>query len=110
MQWWVLYTSSLEFVSPALPVPAVNGRNVRQHGALTPYKPRWVRILAVAAALSTLAAGTVNYTQAGRVMQVQLGYFNTEVFKQEQQVVEEASTFVKRWYDRYKLTGDVADM
>lgn len=95
----MLYRSALEFLSPALPVPAVNGHNVRQHGAPTPYKPRWMRILAVAAAISTAVAGTVNYTRVVQVMQVQLGYSH-DVFQEQQQLGEPASTLVTRWYDR----------
>lgn len=55
--------------------------------------------MAVAAAISTAVAGTVNYTRAGQVMQVQLGRFH-EIFTEQQQLGEPASTFVERWYDR----------
>ena len=62
--------------------------------------------MAVAAAMSTALAGTVNYTRAGQVMQVQLGHFH-EVFTEQQQLGEPASTFVGRWYDRCRNTRDV---
>ena len=64
-----------------------------------------MRILAVAAAISTVVAGTAHYTRAVEIVQVQLGYFNN-VFKEQQQLSEPASTFVERWYDRCRKTGD----
>lgn len=102
------YKSTLKFLSPTLPVPAVNDRQVRQRGAITPYKPTWVRILAVASAIACLAGGAVNLTRAGQVFEVKLQYFNT-VFKDQQQLSEPSATFVSRWYDRFRESGDVDD-
>lgn len=92
----------------SLPLPAVIERKKRQCTDLTPYKPRWMRILAVAAVIATAVGTSVNYTRAGQLMEVKLGYFNT-VFKTDEKLGEAASLFTKRWFERYSETGDVED-
>jgi hypothetical protein len=67
-----------------------------------------MRILGVAAAISCMAAGAVDYTRAGQVLEVKLGFFNT-VFREQQQLSEPGAEFARRWWERFRDTGDVAD-
>lgn len=90
-------------------MPAGTARRVRQCKPGSHYKPMWVRILAVAAAMTVFAGGAVNYTKAGQVLQVQLGYFNTMFPNQTASIAEPHSEFVKRWWQRFTTTGQLTD-
>lgn len=73
------------------------------------YKPKWLRLLAVALAMAFTTGMVTNYTQAGRVLQVQLGYFNTQFPNQAAKLSEPPKTFVQRCYEKFLATGDVED-
>lgn len=94
---------------PPLPVPAVTERRVRQCGGLSHYKPKWMRLLAVAAAMTCIGGGLVNYTKAGQVFEVKIGYFKSVFPKEPAQLGEASSQFVKRWYENFVKTGNVDD-
>lgn len=103
------YSSTLPFILSPLPVPAVAERRVRQCFPLAHYKPTWARLLAVAVAMSCMASGVVNYTKAGHLLEVKLGYFNTVLENEPAHLREPASDFVKRWYQNFRTKGNVDD-
>ena len=73
------------------------------------YKPKWMRLMAVAVAMACAAGGAVNYTKAGQVFQVQMGYFQNQFPDQQAKLSEPASAFVKRWWEGFRTKGNVDD-
>lgn len=73
------------------------------------YKPLWLRILAIVAAMTVMAGGAINYTKAGQVLQVQMGYFNNMFPDQQASLAESDADFVKRWWQTFKATGALED-
>ena len=51
----------------------------------------------------------MNYTKAGQVYQVQMGYFQTQFPDQPAKLSEPGSAFVKRWWERFRTKGNVDD-
>lgn len=109
VQWCVPYKSTLPFTLSPLPMPAVAERRVRQCFPHQHYKPTWARLLAVAVAMSCMAGGVVNYTKAGQMLEVKLGYFNTVFEREPADLSEPASDFVKRWFHNFRTKGNVDD-
>lgn len=68
-----------------------------------------MRLMAVAVAMACAAGGAVNYTKAGQVFQVQMGYFQTQFPDQPAKLSEPTPVFVKRWWERFKTKGNVDD-
>jgi hypothetical protein len=55
------------------------------------------------------ALGAVNYTQAGKKFQVNLGVFKTVYQGEPVSISERPSRFVERWWEHFKKHGDVDD-
>lgn len=51
----------------------------------------------------------MNYTRAGRLFEVKIGYFNTVFPNEPMQLKEDASAFVRRWHDSFVKKGNVQD-
>ena len=105
----MLFRNALTFLLSTLVLPAVSERRVRQCIPFGHYKPKWMRLLAVAVAMACAAGGAVNYTKAGQLFQVQLGYFATQFPDQPATLSEPASAFVRRWYEGFQKKGSVDD-
>jgi hypothetical protein len=74
------------------------------------FKKNWVRLLAVAAAMSCMSSlGVVNFREAGHVFQVRLGVFNTVYNTEPVSISEHPPTFVERWWQHFKTHRDVDD-
>lgn len=76
---------------------------------LTHYKPEWARILAVAACMAVLTGTVVDYNKAGRVLTVQLGYFQNKFPDQPIEIRETKAQFCRRWWCHFEERGNVHD-
>lgn len=59
--------------------------------------------------MTALSGGVVNYTKAGQMLQVQLGYFANKFPNNPAELHEEPSEFAKRWWEGFLERGNLKD-
>jgi hypothetical protein len=90
-------------------MPADTTRQVRHCGPSGHLKPLWLRILAAAVVMAVAGTGAINYTKAGRVLQVQLGYLNNIFSQEPAELCEAPAGFVHRKYHHFTPMGELTD-